>query len=93
MTVQGKFKRHILSRDDFVEFDSSQSEKATNMRIVILALATIWVRFTWRGLRVCARFLQPWQANRNVVLTPLCFHMLYLCCYTHVQRAWFLGNC
>jgi len=27
---------------------------------VNLPVATIWVRFTWRVLLVCVRFLQPW---------------------------------
>ena len=40
-----------------------------NMRIVNLVVAQIGVRFTWRVLFVCVRFLQPWYARRNVVLT------------------------
>jgi len=31
-------------------------------------------RITWRVLLVCARFLWPWQASRNVVL-KLCFNV------------------
>ena len=43
MTAWEKFKPHILWRDGFVAFDSLQSEKVTNTRIVIPAVATIWV--------------------------------------------------
>jgi len=42
------FKPHIFSSDSLVAFDSCQSEKVRN-----------WVRFTWRVLLVCVRFLQP----------------------------------
>ena len=44
------------------------------------------MRFLWRGLLVCVRFLQPRQASRNVVLT-LCFnvfmppHMCAVCSF------------
>jgi len=114
------FKPHILSRDNLVAFDSHQSEKVRNTRIVnlkanlhwgvarsnrarffvcfialrschaepctsaelpdatkqtknrarlllatpqyrlALTVTTIWMRFTWRVLLVCVRFLQPW---------------------------------
>ena len=40
------FNLHIISRDGFIAFDSQQYERVTNTRIVILAVATIWVRFT-----------------------------------------------
>jgi len=53
------FILHIFSRDGFVAFDSHQSEKVRNTRIVNLTVTTIWVRFTWRILLVCVRFLQP----------------------------------
>jgi len=49
-----------------------QSEKVRNTRILNLTVTTIWVRFTWRALFACVRFLQPWYATCNVVLT-LCF--------------------
>jgi len=35
-----KFKPYILSLDGFIAFDSLQSEKVTNNRIVILVVAT-----------------------------------------------------
>jgi len=54
------FLNLIFSRDSLVAFDSYQSEKVTNARIVNRTVATIWVRFTWRVLLVCVRFLQPW---------------------------------
>jgi len=54
------FKLHIFSGDSLVAFDSYQSEKVRNKRIVNLTVITIWVRFTWRVLLVCVRFLQPW---------------------------------
>jgi len=61
------FKLHIYSRDSLVAFDSYQSEKVRNTRVVNLTVTTsrepnsyIWVRFTWRVLLVCVRFLQPW---------------------------------
>jgi len=41
-------------------------------QIVNLTVTTIWARFTWRVFLVCVRFLQPWYASCNVVLT-LCF--------------------
>jgi len=53
------FVPHIFSRDCLVAFCSYQSEKARNTRIVNLTVTTIWVRFTWRVLLVCVRFLQP----------------------------------
>jgi len=40
------FKPHIFSRDSLVTFDSYQSEKVKNMRIVNLTVTTIWVRLT-----------------------------------------------
>jgi len=54
------FKLHISSSDSSFVFDSYQSEKVRNTRIVNLTVTTIWVRFTWRVLLVCVRFLQPW---------------------------------
>jgi len=54
------FKLHFFLRDSSVTFDSYQSEKVRNTRIVNLTVTTIWVRFTWRVLFVCVRFLQPW---------------------------------
>jgi len=53
------FKLHIYSRDSLVTFDSYQSEKVRNTRIVNLTVTTIWVRFTFVLLE-CVRFLQPW---------------------------------
>jgi len=41
--VRSRIKPHILWRDGFVAFDSLQSAKETNTRIVIPAVATIWV--------------------------------------------------
>jgi len=66
------FKAHIFSRDSLIAFDSYQSEKYRNTRIVNLTVTTIWVRFTWRVLLVRVRFLQTRSASCNVVLT-LCF--------------------
>jgi len=43
MAGWGKYETHIVSCDGFVAFDSLKSEKVTNVRIVILAYATIWV--------------------------------------------------
>jgi len=43
MTAWEKFKPHILWRNGFVVFDSLQSEKVTNTRNVIPAVATFWV--------------------------------------------------
>jgi len=40
------FKLHMFSRDSLVVFDSYQSDKVRNMRIVNLTVTTIWVRFT-----------------------------------------------
>jgi len=40
------FKLHIFSLDGLVAFDSSQSEKVTNTRIVNLRVTTKWMRFT-----------------------------------------------
>jgi len=40
------FKHHIFSHDSSVAFDSYQSEKLRNVRIVNLAVTTIWVRLT-----------------------------------------------
>ena len=40
------FNYHIFSRVSLVAFDSYQSEKVRNTRIVNLTVATIWVRFT-----------------------------------------------
>jgi len=54
------FKLHIFSRDSLVAFDSYQSEKVRSTRIVNLTVTNIWMRFTWRVLLVCVRFLQPW---------------------------------
>jgi len=54
------FKPHIFSRDSLVKFDSYQSEKVRNTRIVNLRVTTTWVGFTWRVLLVCVRLLQPW---------------------------------
>jgi len=54
------FKLHIFSHDSSVAFDSYQSEKVKNKRIVNLTVTTIWVRFRWRVLLVCVIFLQPW---------------------------------
>jgi len=54
------FKLHIFTRDGLVAFDSYQSEKVRNMRIVNLTVTIIWVDITWRVLLVCVRFLQPW---------------------------------
>jgi len=44
-TVLG-FKPHTFSRDGLVAFDSYQSEKVRNTRIVNATVTTIWVRFT-----------------------------------------------
>ena len=38
------FKLHISSRDSLLVFDSYQSEKVRNRRIVNLTVTTIWVR-------------------------------------------------
>jgi len=46
------FKPHIFSPDSLVAFDSYQSEKVRNTRIVNLTITAIWVRFTWRVLLV-----------------------------------------
>jgi len=54
------FKLHIFSRDSLVAFDYYQSEKVRNTPIVNLAVTTIWMRFTWRVLLECVRFLQAW---------------------------------
>jgi len=54
------FKPHIFPRDSLVAFDSYQSEKVRNSRIVNLTATTIWVHFTWSVSLVCVRFLQPW---------------------------------
>jgi len=76
------FKLHIFSLDSVLSLDSHQSEKVRNTQIVNITATTIWVRFTWHVLLVCVRFLQPWWATCNVVLT-LWFkvfmppHMLY----------------
>ena len=78
------FKPHIFSRDNLVAFDPYQSEKVRNTRIVNLTVTTIWVRFTWRVLLVCVRFLPPWWVSCNVVVT-FCFevftppHIVYRC--------------
>jgi len=40
-TALGKFKSHTVSRDGFVAFDSLQSGKVTNNRIVILVVTAI----------------------------------------------------
>jgi len=40
------FKLHIFPRDGLVAFDSLQSEKVRNTRIVNLRVTTKWVRFT-----------------------------------------------
>ena len=40
------FRPHIFSRDSLVAFDSYQSEKVRNTRIVSLTVTIIWVRFT-----------------------------------------------
>jgi len=66
------FKLHIFSRDSVVGFDSYQYEKVGITRIVNLTVTTIWVRFTWRVFLVCVRFLHPWEASCNVVLTLCC---------------------
>jgi len=54
------FELHIFSRDSLVTFDSYQSEKIRNTGIVNRKVTAIWVCFTWRGLLLCVRFLQPW---------------------------------
>ena len=40
------YKPHIFSRDNSVAFDSYQSEKVRNTRIVSLTVTTIWVHCT-----------------------------------------------
>ena len=40
------FKPHIFSRDSLVAFDSYQSEKVKDTRIVSLRVSKIWARFT-----------------------------------------------
>jgi len=40
------FKLYIFARGSFVAFDSYQSEKVRNTRIVSLTVTTSWVRFT-----------------------------------------------
>jgi len=79
------FKPHFFTwQFSCIRFLAYHSEKARNKRIENITVTTIWVRFTWRVLLVCVRFLQPWQVTCNVVLT-LCFkvfmpsHMLYRC--------------
>jgi len=54
------FRLHIFSRNSLVAFDSYQSEKVRNTRIVNLTVTTIWVRFTQHVFLVCVRYLQPW---------------------------------
>ena len=59
------FKLHFFSCNSSVAFDSYQSEKVRNTRIVNLTISDIkephlWVRFVSRVLLVCVRFLQPW---------------------------------
>jgi len=39
-------KPHIFSRDSEVAFDSYQSDKVRNTRIVNLTVTALWVRFT-----------------------------------------------
>jgi len=40
------FKLHIFSRNILFAFDSYQSEKVRNKRIMSLTVTTIWVRYT-----------------------------------------------
>jgi len=40
------FKLQIFSRDSLVAFDSYQSKKVRNARIVNLTVTTIWVRLS-----------------------------------------------
>jgi len=54
------FTPHIFSRDSLVAFDSYQSEKVRNTRVVNVAVATIWMLFTRRVLLVCVSYLQTW---------------------------------
>jgi len=77
-------------------FDSLQSERLTNTQIANLAVATIWMRFTWRIFQaaaatvflmidMCANFrslASDLQRNPHslVLITPSCRH-------TYVQRA------
>jgi len=50
----------MFSCNSLIAFDSYQSEKVRNTRIVNLTVTTICVSFTCRVLLVCVRFLQPW---------------------------------
>jgi len=79
------YEPHIISRDGFVAFDSLQSEKVTNTRIVNLAVqpvgcvsndvfcSSVW-DFYSRG-------------ERDATWSPRCA-LTSLCRHTHVQ--WFL---
>jgi len=81
--TQFKFKHQILLRHSFVAFDSQQSEKATNARIVNVTVATIWVvlldvfcscvqDFYGRGKQVAT-----WSSK--CALTSLCRHLYVQC--------------
>jgi len=81
------FEPHIISRDGFVAFDSLQSEKVANMRIVNLAVQPVWCIlhdvFWWCVWDFCRR--GKWAATRSprCALTSLCRH-------TYVHCGWFL---
>ena len=70
------FKPHNFPHDSLVAFDSYQSEKVRNSRIVNLTVTTIWVHFTWSVLLMYVRFynrgkrVATWSSRCAKVFMP-----------------------
>ena len=81
------FEPHIISRDGFVTFDSLQSEKVRNTRIVNLAvqpvgcvLHEVFCSYVWDFYS---------RGKRAAMWSPRCA-LTSLCRHTYVQCGWFL---
>jgi len=78
------FKLHIFSRYSLVAFDSYQSEKVRNTRIVNLTVTTIWVRFNVtcfaRVYEIFTAVVSELQRGPHVVFQSLFRHTYYRCC-------------
>ena len=81
------FEPHIISSDSFVTFDSLQSEKVRNTRIVNLAVQPVWCVLHDMFCSCVWDFYS--RSKRAATWSPRCA-LTSLCRHTYVQCGWFV---
>ena len=81
------FEPHIISRDGFVAFDSLQSEKVTNTRIVNQAVQPVGCVLSDVFWSCVWDFYS--RGKRAAMWSPCCV-LTSLCSHAYVQCGWFL---